>query len=267
MAKILVIDDDIEVRTTLVDILRLEGYDVDSAGDGGRALELIREIEFDLIVLDLRLPDMDGIEILRIVKNASSKTQVILLTGKGTLDTAIEGIRLGVHDYLLKPVRPEQLLESVANGLLRLRTLENRTPSLPEAPVNNVKTPSPANERKIRTEIFPLREGAVADFNLRVITWKDNVINLTPNEARLLRIFLERPGQVLTTAELVSSAQGYQVEEKDAPELLRPLLSRLRSKMAAIPGAENWIVNVRGAGYLFERRSQSNFQRVSVTTG
>jgi DNA-binding response OmpR family regulator len=252
-AKILVVDDELDVRVVLEGVLRLEGYEVETAADGARALELIREKEFDLIVLDLRLPDMSGVEILRIVKSTSQKTQVIMLTGKGTLDSAIEGIRQGVHDYLLKPVRPEQLLESVANALSQIRALEKG----PASPVGTFSLAGDIgmDEEKLRQEIFPMREGAVANCNLRVVTWKDQTISLTPNEARLLRIFLERPGKVISPGDLVSRAQGYQVDEKDAPELLRPLLSRLRAKLSPIPGAANWIVNVRGAGYLFERRA------------
>lgn len=111
--KLLLVDDEERFRTTLAKRLTEKGLDVSAAGSGMEALEEIKKDPFDVIVLDIKMPGMDGIETLSEIKKTRPLVEVILLTGHGTIDTAIEGMRLGAYDYLMKPCEIEQLMEKI----------------------------------------------------------------------------------------------------------------------------------------------------------
>ncbi len=111
--KLLLVDDEERFRTTLAKRLKEKGLDVDSVGSGMEALEELKKEPYDVIVLDIKMPGMDGIETLGEIKKLKPLVEVILLTGHGTIDTAIEGMRLGAYDYLMKPCEIEILMEKV----------------------------------------------------------------------------------------------------------------------------------------------------------
>jgi DNA-binding NtrC family response regulator len=115
--KILVIDDEGIVRTSCSRALSPEGYEVASAKNGSEALKLLEGGEFDIVLTDLKMPDMDGIEILRKVKEKWPETEVIIITGYQTVDTAVKSIKLGAFDYIEKPFTPDTLIAAVTNAL------------------------------------------------------------------------------------------------------------------------------------------------------
>jgi DNA-binding NtrC family response regulator len=118
-AKILVVDDDAGVRFFLKELLTSEGYDVVTVESGEAALERIAVQEFELALIDLRMKGIGGIEVLTALRERSSNTIAIILTAHGSMETAIEALRQGAHDYLLKPCTAGQLRKSVRTGLLR----------------------------------------------------------------------------------------------------------------------------------------------------
>lgn len=113
MKKILVIDDEPIVRTSCVRSLSPEGYEVKSASSGREGLELLENEPVDLVLLDLKMPDMDGIEVLKIIKNRWPETKIIMITGYSTVETAVKTLKLGAFSYLEKPFTPDTLLETV----------------------------------------------------------------------------------------------------------------------------------------------------------
>jgi len=115
--KILVIDDEGIVRTSCSRALSPEGYEVASAKNGSEGLKLLEGGKFDIVLTDLKMPDMDGIEILRKVKEKWPETEVIIITGYQTVDTAVKSIKLGAFDYLEKPFTPDTLIAAVTNAL------------------------------------------------------------------------------------------------------------------------------------------------------
>ena len=114
---ILVMEDDLSVAKGLEMVLSEEGFDVNLAGTGELALEAFRQKRFDLLVADLRLPDIDGMEVIKQVKAAKPETEVIVITGYGTTATAVEAMKLGVHDFLPKPFTEDQIKKAIDEAL------------------------------------------------------------------------------------------------------------------------------------------------------
>lgn len=112
--RLLLVDDEERFRSTLVKRLSEKGFEPNDAPGGIEALQMIRKSEFDIVVLDIKMPEMDGIETLGQIKKISPDTEVILLTGHANVESAVEGMRLGAYDYLMKPCELEQLLEKIS---------------------------------------------------------------------------------------------------------------------------------------------------------
>jgi DNA-binding response OmpR family regulator len=240
-AHILVVDDEPITRQSLTDILRLEGYNVASVPNGEAAVDYVRMYSVDLMVLDLRMPGMGGIEVVRVLGQMSPETEIIMLTAHGSMESAVEALRHRVHDYLLKPASPAQILESVQRGLIR------REAKMEQRRLRGNNGKSDATSTSIMFD-----DGTDVDLERRLVTKGNEVAQLTPAEGHLLKVFVENPGKVYSHRELVLLVQGYDVSQREAQEILRPLVSRLRHKLEAFPILFEKIVSVRGTGYVFE---------------
>jgi DNA-binding response OmpR family regulator len=240
-AHILVVDDEPVTRQSLTDILRLEGYNVSSVPNGEAAVDYMRMHSVDLMLLDLRMPGMSGLEVIKVMSQMSPDTEIIMLTAHGSMETAVEALRHRIHDYLLKPASPTQVLESVARGLAR------RT-----AKVELKRTGGTLDETSQAAQF----EGVTVDLVRRLVSDGETTIQLTPAEGHLLKVFLENLRRVFTHRELVLLVQGYDVSQREAQEILRPLISRLRNKLEVFPALHARIVSVRGTGYVFESERQ-----------
>ncbi|GAB1470214.1 response regulator transcription factor [Chloroflexota bacterium] len=236
-SNILVVDDEPVARQSLTDILKLEGFLVTPAANGQAAVEHIRTHAVHLMIVDLKMPGMDGLEVIQVVNQTSPETEIILLTAHGSIETAVQALRLRIHDYLLKPASPVQILASVRKGLSR------RTRS---------RVSVAANGPESMQEVFVLKDGTMVDLSRRQIKFKNKIEHLTPAEGRLLKILMENEGKVFSHRELVLLVQGYDTSQREAPEILRPLVSRLRHKLEAFPSLSEKVVSVRGTGYLYE---------------
>ncbi len=253
--KILVVDDEEAARQSLADILRLEGYQVKTAANGEAAIKACDAEEFDLILLDIKMPGMTGLEVLREIADIAPDTQVILLTAHGSMETAIDALRHSAHDYLLKPASPKEILASVSMAMERRSEVERKRRLLGqiEASVKQLRDhDAVALPTPIEGTVVALGAGVKVDLERREIWHSEEKVTLTPSEGKLMRVLLENQGRVLSHRELVSLVQGYQTTDWEAPEILRPLVSRLRRKLAHFDGGERWIVNVRGTGYVFD---------------
>jgi DNA-binding response OmpR family regulator len=198
---------------------------------------------------------MDGIEIMQQAADISPDTQIVMLTAHGSMESAIEALRYGAHDYLIKPSSPQEILSSVAGALARhaeaqrkrllLGQMETSLQQLKDA--EGVMQSTVAGQR-----VISLPDGVMVDLARREI-WRGNErVTLTPTEGKLLRVLLENKGRVMTHRDLVFLVQGYEITDWEAPEVLRPLVSRLRRKLSAFPDGDKWIANVRGTGYVFD---------------
>lgn len=253
--KILIVDDEKAARKSLSDILRLEGYHVASKSNGTDAVEALAAEDFDLMLLDLKMPGMDGLEVLEKASDLAPHTKVIMLTAHGSLESAIEALRQGAHDYILKPASPEDIVSSVTKGVSqrnetarKRRLIERMEASLIE--LKDAEGVESSTEPP-RT-VFTLGESIQVDLERRELWQGETSVSLTPTEGKLMQVLMENRSKVLSHRELVLLVQGYQTTDWEAPEIMRPLVSRLRRKLASFEGGDNWIVNVRGTGYVFD---------------
>jgi DNA-binding response OmpR family regulator len=254
-ANILVVDDELAARQTLAEILRLEGYQVTMAENGKAAIELMEGDDYDLMLLDIKMPGMGGVDVLKKAVKISPECKVIILTAHGALDSAIEAVKQGAHDYLLKPASTNEILASVSRGVVERTDSDRRRWLIEqlESSLQQLKDVEGIEQsQQPISSVVALSSGVKVDLDRREIWFEDVRVNLTPTEGKLMKVLIENRGRVLSHQELVLLVQGYKTSDWEAPEILRPLVSRLRRKLSAFPGGRDWILNVRGTGYVFD---------------
>ena len=248
-ARILVVDDEDIARLSLLRILQLEGYEVTAVGDGETALRELARSAFDLMIIDLHMRGMSGLDVVTQSAELYPNLKVVILTAFGSMDTAIQALRYRVSDYLIKPASPRDILRSLD------RALKGESSTAGE-PVINESRPAYrvplATSKPYEQSVFHASQGVVIDCMRRRITWQDVTIHLTPTEAKIVGVLLENNALVVRHQELVQKAYGYRVGAGEAAKILRPILSRLNTKLEKIPGGAEWIRSIRGSGYLLE---------------
>ena len=270
-AKILVVDDEPGIRFSMEEVLTRDGHIVTTIADGETALTLLEQETFDLVLLDLRLPGISGIELLTALKQLAPKTVAIVLTAHASLETAVEALRYGAHDYLFKPCKTVELRQSIQRGLqervAQLRqqkllqqleehlasslqdirdTIQN-TPTSTAIPssksTRSAPKPDPTQNR------FLQRANLIVDFDRHLITVDDNLLELSLTEFNLLAYLISEAPRVVAPQELVREVQGYESEQWEASETVRYHIYRLRQKIKAASNQANIIKTVRGVGY------------------
>jgi DNA-binding response OmpR family regulator len=259
--RILIVDDEDDIRIALAQILRLEGYVAEEADSGDEALELLEHETFDLMVLDMRMPGMSGVEVIQQVRIAYPDLFVVVLTGQATLESAILTTKSdGVVDYLLKPVKTDEFVAAITRALrkkaerVQQQKLVSAAAQILEAsqqfeinpPEASLKTPL---ERFIH--VFPL----TLDCQKRVMTFVDEnparMIELTKGETAVLATLMMYPNQTLSCHDLVTQALKYDVHESEAESVIRPYVFRLRRKLERSPKKPDLICTIRRRGYRF----------------
>jgi DNA-binding response OmpR family regulator len=240
MAKILIVDDEDVARFTLAEILRLEGFEIRTVSSGEAAVQALKFETYDVMILDLKMSGMSGMDVLGSIAGTLPNLAVIVMTAYGSIDTAIQALRYRVHDYLLKPATPEQVLESIQGALA-----QKDQPRITE-----IQHSDGEEGQRVKTEKLP--GGALLSWDRRQISWNDGSLSLTPTEAKLLKILFEYQNEMVSHTDLVFRIQGYRVNTEEAAKILRPVVSRLRQKLSVVPEWNDRIKNVRGAGYVLE---------------
>ncbi len=224
-AKILVVDDDKKIVELVTLYLKKDGYHVLAAYDGQQAIEQARRKQPDLIVLDLMLPLVDGMEVCRTLRT-ESQVPIIMLTGRSTDEDKLDGLDLGADDYVTKPFNPRELLARIRAVLRRIGGKEQPGPS-------------------------EVRFGQiVVDFVRHEVRANDQVVNLTPTEFRLLEAMVRQPGRAFSRLELLEQGFGY--DHEGFERTVDVHIMNLRKKIEPEPGHPRYIVTVQGLGYRFE---------------
>ncbi len=252
--KVLIVDDEPAVCFGLEGVLSEEGYSVSSVFSGTEALEHIVKEEFDVVLSDIKLGDIDGLQVLDAVKSYAPDTVTILLTGHATLDSSIQALRKGAHDYLLKPIASEELRRSIQKGLTE-RQKSLRRQNVLRIMEHQIRELYADEIRSTADEISGpcLRAGDLTiDLERCQAIRQGQEIALTPTEFGLLTLLIRGEGRVFSCQEIVREVQGYECDEEEARELLRMHIYRLRRKLEDDPTSPDYLVNVRGRGYTFK---------------
>jgi two-component system response regulator MprA len=220
-AYIAIVDDDAAIRTALGRALRMENYDVELFEDGSSALRAVQLRAPDAIVLDLQLPDIDGLEVCRRIRRAGDATPILMLTARDAVNDRVEGLDVGADDYLVKPF-------DLAELLARLRALLRR------------RQVADGDDTVLRFEDLTLNPGT------REVRRGDRVIELTKIEFDLLELFLQHPRQVLTRDQILDLVWGYTFDS--GTNSLAVYIGYLRRKLEESNEAR-LIQTVRGVGY------------------
>jgi DNA-binding response OmpR family regulator len=269
-AYVLVVDDEGANRYSVSKTLQRVGYFVSEAASGEDALELIKKQHFDVVLTDIRMPGLDGVELLRKIKEEAPDAIVILMTAYASLGTAVEALRLGAHDYLIKPSSSQDIRQSVARGVERARNLKRRRSLLDairsdvyELTRADIETAVPAADgssevtrsESVSEPSSSMQLGPLTVFPGRYqIAVGEKDIDLTPTEFDLLLYLAAHRGRVVPCHELVREVRGYSVDEAEAREVIRPHVSNLRRKLKSAEQDADLIVNVRGIGYRLSER-------------
>jgi DNA-binding response OmpR family regulator len=229
---ILIVDDEARIRDFVRMNLELEHYRVIEAGDGAQALEQLRDNLPDLIVLDVMMPEMDGFETLRAIREVSTVPVIMLTVRQGEQDK-IHGLDLGADDYLAKPFSPRELLS-------RIRALLRRSLMAP---------PSRKTEIVVDADLR-------IDFARREVVVRGKKVALRPTEYRLLYHLVSNAGRLLSHETLLSKVWGR--EYRDEAHYLRLYITYLRQKLEQDPAHPQYILTERGVGYRFKALDDAN---------
>ncbi|WP_444684005.1 response regulator transcription factor [Alkalicoccus luteus] len=227
--RLLVVDDEESILTLLQFNLEQGGFEVTTAMDGKEALGKALDEQFDLIVLDLMLPGMDGMEVCKELRQSKVQTPILMLTAKGDEFDKVLGLELGADDYLTKPFSPREVTA-------RIRAILRRSPSAP------AEEKRKENKLKIGdVEIFP--------DNYEVFL-KGQALELTPKEFELLLYLINNRGRVLTRDQLLNSVWNY--DFVGDTRIVDVHISHLREKIEPVTKKPVYIKTVRGLGYKME---------------
>ena len=221
--RILVVDDEPNIIGTVAPLLRARGYEVLSAMSGRAALETVEREKPDLMVLDLGLPDINGVEVCREVRKTQSMP-ILVLSARGAEGDKVNALDAGADDYVTKPFGTEELLARIRAALRR------------------VEGPSPITEPIVRGGLVIDRE------RFRVLRDGEEV-RLTPKEFELLTFLAQHPGRVLTHRTILKAIWGPHVA--DQPEHLRVLVGALRKKIEPNPSTPQYVLTEPWVGYRF----------------
>jgi OmpR family response regulator RpaB len=236
--KILVADDEENIRRILETRLTMLGYAVTLACDGKQAMECFREIEPDLVVLDVMMPELDGFAVTERIR-AQSEVPIILLTALGDVADRITGLQLGADDYLTKPFSPKEL-EARIRCVIRRATAGHGSGMAGSS----------------RAASVVVVGNISVDINKRQVFRGEERIRLTGMEFTMLELLLSRSGEPISRLDMLEQVWGYKPERSSDSRVVDVHISRLRGKLEDDPDNPELIITARGLGYMFQRISQ-----------
>ena len=222
MARLLIVDDEMRIRELIKKYAKFEGYEVDEAADGMEALEKCRSNDYDLVILDIMMPELDGFSVCRELRK-NRPVPVIILSARGEEYDRIHGFELGIDDYVVKPFSPRELMMRVAAVLKRTGSIG-----------------------KAEKEVYE-HDGLRVDFTGRQMVLDGEALSLSPKEYDLLFYLVRNRGVALSRERLISQVWGMDFYGDD--RTLDTHIKLLRKRLGRLSGR---IVTLRGVGYRFE---------------
>ena len=231
-ARVLIVDDEINLAEGIRENLELEGYSTDIAHDGAEGLERLLSENYDLVLLDVMMPKLDGVQVCAKLREAGNQTPVMFLTVRNDADDRIRGFEAGGDDYLAKPFHLRELLLRVAAIIKRNAWYGGETDTIDF-------------------------DGNTVDFRTYQATaWDGAQHNLTHKEAMILKLLAEQPGQIVTREDVLDRVWGYEVFP--STRTVDNFIVRLRKRFERNPEAPAHFHTVRGVGYRFTQKSEND---------
>ncbi len=227
--SILLVEDEEHLHEALKLNLEMEGYEVDSAYDGGEALKLIQSAHYDLMILDIMLPSLDGFSITERMRLNNNQTPILILSAKNTSANRVQGLKLGADDYLTKPFNLEELLLRVAKLIQKQAQQAKTTPQIDQYQF----------------------KGHLIDFNAsEVLLASGQKITLTKRELLLLKLLIEQKNTVVTREKILQLVWGYQVFPNT--RTIDNFILNFRKYFEIDPKYPKHFISMRGVGYKFQ---------------
>lgn len=256
---ILIVDDEAALRQTLARILQQAGFEVTTAENGEQGLSFMQTTNFDLIFMDLRMPGMAGLDVLKLIHANYPTMPVVLFTAQPDLNSAVEALRSGATDYLLKPLKPQALIERAQTILanqqkenrkreiaLQIEALQAELKNLGSGESDQISLLQPASAGADR---FLKRGALVLDLHARRLIIDEQTINVPPTSFDYLLVLARHSPSVVSYQTLVAEAQGYQADVREAQELTKWHIHQLRRAIEQDTHNPSYLINVRGTGY------------------
>jgi DNA-binding response OmpR family regulator len=260
-ARLLIVDDEPNIRSAIGRALRLLGHDVTEASSGEEALLMLERLPYNLMVLDMRMPGLDGIEVMRRAHELYPNLLIVILTGHATLESAIAAVKSEAVDYLLKPASVQQIADTVTRSLQKhagesrrqhlvqlmgeaLEALRQTEPPLVAPPVSKTKS-----EQLLHFYPLTLDRGKRL---LSLMGDQVDTIQLTEGEAVIMASLMMAPDQILSCHDLIQVGWNYEMNEREAQGVVRPHICRLRRKLGVIMPKLPLIRTVRKRGYMLQ---------------
>lgn len=223
MSKLLIVDDEFHIRELIKKYAYYEGHEVFEADNGLVAVEMCKKDSFDLIIMDVMMPKMDGFEAAKAIRKEDVNTPIIMLSARGEEYDRINGFEIGVDDYVVKPFSPKELM-------MRINAVLKRTKS----------------NDPVHADIFKYK-GLTVDFAARVVSVDNERVDMTPREYDLIFYMVRNRGIALSREQLISKVWGYDFFGDD-----RTLDTHIKLLRKSLKNYANLIVTLRGVGYRFE---------------
>ncbi len=246
MSKILIVDDEKTIRKFLARVLQNAGHTVQTAENGESALRCLHHEQYDLLLSDIRMSHIDGVELMKRARDLVPDMAVILLTGHATVQSAVAALRHGATDYLLKPVSNEEILDKISQALA------TRAQAKQHAVVNHLAkqigeaVSGTKNSSTLQPSLL-LQSRLAIDADAYQAHLDGTTLDLTPTEFRLLQTLASTPGKAYDYIALVENACGYRCDRAQAREIIGTHVRNLRTKFDADSGIK--VASVRGVGY------------------
>jgi len=255
-SRIMIVDDDPNVRFVLERTLVNDSYILEPAESGADAIQKLGRSTYDLLLLDLNMKPVDGIQVLNAVRKQGADTVVIILTAHSSIESAVEALRLGAFDYLYKPASPEAIRQRVGEGIqyhqqsLHRNRLLAQIESLRQS-LTDLDTGISALGRGTSPNRFIRSGKLVIDRYHRSATLGENLLDLTTVEFDLLVALVEAAPAPVSHRQLVMSSLNFEAQQAEAGELIKYHIYRLRQKIEKNAAKPKYIKTIRYKGYLW----------------
>lgn len=258
---VLIIDDEASLRQTMARILLRVGFQVTTVANAKECFEVLNQQSFDLVYLDIRLPDMNGLEILKSIRSEFPELPIILFTAQPDLHSAVEALRSGATDYLMKPLKPETVIERTKQVIAeqdkkkRKREILQQMEALQAELDAFDQVENPARKATGQLPTVPLSQRFMQrglltlDLHTRRVIINNHVVSLPPTSFDYLLVLTRHSPNVVDYQTLVSEAQGYLSDAREAQELTKWHIHNIRQAIETESHNSIHVINVRGSGY------------------